>query len=136
MIQRFGISLENDLLHAFDKRIQKKGYKNRSEAIRDLIRDSLIEEEFTDGNKQTNAIVMIVYDHHQYNLAQKMTGIQHEHHDTIIASLHSHLDKHNCLEVILLKGKAGELQHIADSIISTNGVKYGKFIPATAGDVL
>jgi CopG family nickel-responsive transcriptional regulator len=136
MVKRFGISLENELLSEFDKLIKKKGYLNRSEAVRDLIRDALIKEEWIEGDKQTTGIVIIIYDHHQYDLAQKMTGIQHNHYEMIIASLHSHLDEQNCLEVILLKGRAGDLQHISNMIISTNGVKFGRFIPASSGNII
>lgn len=109
---------------------------NRSEALRDLIRDALIKDEWIEGDKETTAIVIIVFDHHQFDLAQKVTGIQHKNHNKIIASMHSHLDDHNCLEVILLKGKANDIQEIANNIISTNGVKFGRFIPATAGKSL
>lgn len=134
MVTRFGISLETGLLKDFDALIVRKGYENRSEAIRDLIRDTLLKEEWLDGKKQTTGIVMIVYDHHQSNLAQKMTGMQHSHHDAVIASLHSHLDEHDCLEVILLKGVGKRIQEIADNIIATRGVRFGRFIPATGGD--
>lgn len=134
MVTRFGISLETGLLEDFDALIARKGYENRSEAIRDLIRDALLKEEWLDGEKQTTGIVMIVYDHHQSNLAQKMTALQHSHHDAIIASLHSHLDEHDCLEVILLKGRGKRIQEIADNIIATRGVRFGRFIPATGGD--
>lgn len=133
MLKRFGISLENDLLQQFDSLCNKKGYTNRSEAIRDLIREALIKKEWLEGKTETTGIIMIVYDHHQYQLAQKMIDKQHEHYINIIASLHSHLDHHNCVEIILLRGQAKEIQHIADAIISTKGVKYGHFIPATIG---
>ena len=136
MVKRFGISLENELLAEFDLLIKKKGYLNRSEALRDLIREALIKEEWLEGSQETTGIVIIVYNHHQYDLAQKVTGIQHENHDKIISSMHSHLDGHNCLEAIFLRGKAHKIQEIANSIISTNGVKFGRFIPATAGKTL
>ena len=133
MLKRFGVSLEDDLLEQFDKLCDKQGYTNRSEAIRDLIRNALIKKEWIEGNLETTGVVMIVYNHHQYHMAQKITNIQHEHYTNIIASLHSHLDHHNCVELILLKGKAKEIRQISDNIISTKGVKYGDFIPATTG---
>ncbi|MBN2440033.1 MAG: nickel-responsive transcriptional regulator NikR [Spirochaetales bacterium] len=133
MLKRFGVSLEDDLLDQFDSLCDKQGYTNRSEAIRDLIRNALINKEWLEGTEETTGVVMIVYDHHQYHMAQKMTNLQHEHFTNIIASLHSHLDHHNCVEIILLRGKAKEIQPIADSIVSTKGVKYGHFIPATTG---
>jgi CopG family nickel-responsive transcriptional regulator len=136
MIKRFGVSLEKDLLKEFDTMIQKKGYLNRSEALRDLIRDALVKEEWLEGKEETTAVVMIIFNHHQYDLAQKITGIQHSNHNTVIASMHSHLDEHNCLEVILLKGPGNKLQELANGIISTNGIKFGRFIPASTGRVL
>ncbi|MBN2533797.1 MAG: nickel-responsive transcriptional regulator NikR [Spirochaetales bacterium] len=136
MLRRFGISLEDDLLSQFDSLCRKQGYTNRSEAIRDLIRKALIKKEWLEGKTETTGVVMIVYDHHQYQMAQKMTDKQHEHYTSIIASLHSHLDHHNCVEIILLRGKAKEIQHISDEIISTKGVKYGQFIPATTGKTI
>lgn len=136
MLKRFGISLEHELLSQFDALCSKQGYTNRSEAIRDLIREALIKKEWLEGKEETTGVVMIVYDHHQYQMAQKMTDKQHEHYVNIIASLHSHLDHHNCVEIILLRGQAKEIQHIADAIISTKGVKYGQFIPATSGKMI
>ena len=133
MLKRFGISLEESLLTQFDSLCKKQGYTNRSEAIRDLIRNALIQKEWFEGNTETTGVVMIIYDHHQYQMAQKITNIQHEHFVSIVASLHSHLDHHNCVEIILLRGKAKRIQYIADNIISTKGVKYGQFIPATTG---
>lgn len=136
MVKRFGVSLEEELLSEFDTLIRKKGYLNRSEAVRDLIREALIKEEWIAGDKETTGIVIIIYDHHHSDLAQKMTGIQHTHYEMIVASLHSHLDEHNCLEIILLKGKAGEIQQVSNMIISTNGVKFGRFIPASSGNIV
>ena len=136
MLKRFGVSLEDDLLEQFDGLCEKQGYTNRSEAIRDLIRNALIKKEWLEGNLETTGVVIIVYDHHQYHMAQKITDLQHDHYASIIASLHSHLDHHNCVEIILLKGKAKEIQTIADNIISTKGVKYGHFIPATTGKLI
>lgn len=133
MLKRFGVSLEDDLLIQFDKLIEEKGYTNRSEAIRDLIRDRLVKEEWVDEEKETAGAVLIVYDHHQYELAQKMTDAQHKHVDSIISSLHVHLDHHNCLEIVVLRGKARVIKEIADRIISTKGVKFGQFMNATSG---
>ncbi|HEQ70873.1 MAG TPA: nickel-responsive transcriptional regulator NikR [Spirochaetia bacterium] len=130
MVKRFGISLDDDLLSGFDTLISRKGYQNRSEAIRDLIREALMEEDWRTGERIGTGIVMIVYDHHQYNLAQKVTGLQHSHYQVVVSSLHTHLDAHNCLEVIILKGKGGVIREIADNIISTRGVQFGRFIPA------
>jgi CopG family nickel-responsive transcriptional regulator len=133
MLTRFGVSLENDLLDRFDALIGEKGYKNRSEAIRDLIRDALVKREWLEADVETIGAVIIVYNHHQYDLSQKLAFSQHQHVEHIVSSLHVHLDEHNCLEVILLKGKAKEIKHVADKIVSTKGVKFGQFVPATAG---
>ncbi len=133
MLTRFGVSLENDLLDQFDDLIREKGYENRSEAIRNLIRDALVKREWLEADVETTAAVIIVYNHHQYDLSQKLTYSQHQHVEHVVSSLHVHLDELNCLEVILLKGKAKEIKHVADKIISTKGVKFGQFVPATAG---
>lgn len=133
MIKRFGVSLDEELLTQFDSLIDKKGYSNRSEAVRDLIRDSLVKEEWGDDEQETAGAVLIVYDHHQYELAQKMTDVQHHHVDSIISSLHVHLDHDNCLELVVLRGKSMTIKNIAERIISTKGVKFGQFINATSG---
>ena len=133
MLKRFGVSLEKDLLDKFDNLLNAQGYVNRSEAIRDLIRDALVKKEWLVEDIDTAGVVVIVYNHEQHELAKKMTDTQHSNYGKIISSLHVHLDKHNCLEVILLKGKAREIRRLADSLISTRGVKYGQFIGATTG---
>jgi len=131
MLKRFGISLEEELLKDFDALLKRHGYHNRSEALRDLIREALIKEEWASGSQKTVAAVVIVYDHHQANLAQKLTGLQHKNYQKIIASLHSHLDEHNCLEVTILSGPSNTVQQLANEIISLRGVKYGKLIPVS-----
>jgi CopG family nickel-responsive transcriptional regulator len=136
MLTRFGVSLEDDLLDKFDRLIDEKGYENRSEAIRDLIREALVKREWLDADVETVGAVIIVYDHHQYDLSQKLTLSQHQHHEHIVASVHIHLDEHNCLEAILVRGFAREIKHVADHIISTKGVKFGQFVPATVGKSL
>jgi CopG family nickel-responsive transcriptional regulator len=133
MLKRFGVSLENELLSQFDMLLESQGYSNRSEAIRDLIRDALIKREWLEDNIETAGVVIIVYNHHQYELSKKVTDIQHKDFAKVISSLHLHLDEHNCLEVILLKGKAREIKALANNLISTRGVKFGQFVPATSG---
>jgi CopG family nickel-responsive transcriptional regulator len=133
MLKRFGVSLEHDLLTQFDALLESQGYSNRSEAIRDLIRDALINREWIEENTETAGVVIIVYNHHQHELSKKVTDIQHKDFTKVISSLHLHLDEHNCLEVILLKGKAREIKDLANSLISTRGVKFGQFVPATSG---
>ena len=130
---RFGISLENSLLKGFDSLIKKKGYASRSEAIRDLIRDSLVKEEWEYGNKDTVGAISIVYSHDTRELSDTLTDIQHNFHSSVVSSLHVHLDHHNCLEVIIVKGKGREIKKIADKLIGTRGVKHGKLSLTTTG---
>lgn len=136
MLKRFGISLEEELLRSFDESIRAEGYTNRSEAIRDLIRDRFVHREWIEGGVETAGVAVLVYDHHRQELSQKLTDLQHRDHAHIIASLHVHLDEHNCLEVIVLQGEAKKIQGIADSLVSTRGVKHGRFIGTTAGKTL
>ena len=136
MLERVGISLEDTLLKKFDTLIERRGYANRSEAIRDLIRDQLVQEEWSErgqDNGEKVAVVSIVYDHDSSSLSQKLTHIQHENHRAVVSALHVHLDPHNCLEVLILRGKAKEIISMGESLVSTKGVKYGKVMPATTG---
>ena len=125
-LQRVGISVDDGLLAEFDKAIESKGYVNRSEAIRDLIRQSLVEDKLAESETVAIAAVFVVYDHHQAQLAQKLIKLQHSQLLTAISSMHIHLGHHDCLEVIILKGKVGEITKLGDSIISLKGVKLGK----------
>lgn len=125
-LQRVGISVDDGLLEKFDKAIEKKGYSNRSEAIRDLIRQSLVEEHLAEPESTAIAAVFVVYDHHQAQLSQKLIKLQHNQLLTAISSMHIHLGHHDCLEVIILKGKVGEITKLGDNIISLKGVKLGK----------
>lgn len=129
---RFGVSLENELLKQFDADIQKKNYPNRSEAIRDLIRDSLVKEEWIKGGEVAGAITL-VYNHHRRELVNKLTDIQHDYHELIISVQHIHLDKDNCLEIVIAKGKPTEINKLSDKLKSTKGVKHGELSMATTG---
>lgn len=132
-LTRFGISIDDHLLKRFDALIGAKGYVNRSEAIRDLIRNALVEEEWARGEEETVGTVTLVYNHHTRDLADKLTEQQHSHHDAIISALHVHLDAHHCLEVVVVKGKAQEVRRLADELIGTKGVKHGKLVTSTTG---
>jgi CopG family nickel-responsive transcriptional regulator len=123
--KRFGVSLSKGLLDKFDKKIQNEGYDNRSEAIRDLIRDSFLEEKIAD-DREVAGTLTIIFDHHTLNLSQKLDDIQHQHHKKIISKLHIHLDHKNCLEVIVLKGKSKTIREIGEQITALRGVKHGK----------
>ena len=130
---RFGISIDERLLNRFDTLIEEKGYINRSEAIRDLIRNALVEEEWAKENLEAVGTVSLIYDHHTRDLADKLTEHQHSHHKEIISALHVHLDAHHCLEVVVLKGKAKKIKKLAEELIGTKGVKYDKLMTTTTG---
>jgi len=132
---RFGVSINSELLNKFDKLIKSKGYVNRSEAIRDLIRDYLVEYEWEE-DIETMGSVTLVYDHHVRELTESLTSLQHDYHSSIISSMHVHIDEHNCLEVILIMGKGSKVKEIADRLISTKGVKHGKLTMTTTGKSL
>jgi len=130
---RFGISIDERLLKRFDEHIEEKGYVNRSEAIRDLIRAALVEEQWAQGDAETVGTVTLVYDHHTRDLADKLTEQQHSHHDAIVSALHVHLDAHHCLEVVVVKGQARQVKRLADELIGTKGVKHGKLVTTSSG---
>lgn len=130
---RFGVSLDSDLLEKFDKLCMERSYQTRSEAVRDLIRNALVEKEWEDLGRQTVGTLTLVYDHHKSDLAQKMTEIQHESLEIIITSLHVHIDAHNCMEVLVLKGPGSKLKETAQRLISTRGVKHGRLALSTTG---
>jgi CopG family nickel-responsive transcriptional regulator len=132
-IVRFGVSMDSRLLKQFDKYINQKGYANRSEAIRDLIRSNLVEEEWEVGTGETVGTITIIYNHHKRELTDTLTNIQHKYYASMISTMHVHLDSHNCLEVLVVKGKAREIKIIADRLIGTKGVIHGKLTTATLG---
>lgn len=132
-IVRFGVSIDSGLLKQFDKYIAEKGYANRSEAIRDLIRNNLVEKEWKAGTRETVGTITIVYNHHKRELPDTLTSIQHEYHASMISTMHVHLDAHNCLEVLVVKGMASEIRIIADRLIGTKGVMHGKLTTTTLG---
>lgn len=125
--------MEQQLLDQFDKLIERKNYVNRSEAIRDLIRNTLVEDQWTRTDEEMIGTVTLVYNHHTRDLADKLTEYQHKHHNFIISALHIHLDPHNCLEVIVVKGPAHEVRRMADTLIGTKGVKHGRLVTTTTG---
>jgi CopG family nickel-responsive transcriptional regulator len=131
-LTRTGVSIEEELLKQFDRVIAKRGYKNRSEAIRDLIRESLVSEAI-DQNKQVVATLSMIYDHHKPDLSNKLIEIQHHSHGNVMAATHVHLDADNCLEVVIMKGRSGEVQHLADHMLAMRGVKHGKLVVTTTG---
>ncbi|TET08344.1 MAG: nickel-responsive transcriptional regulator NikR [Candidatus Atribacteria bacterium] len=134
-IVRFGVSLEKELLEKFDILIKEKKYPNRSEAIRDLIRENLVKREWVEGKEVAGAITL-VFDHHKRDLVNILTDIQHDFHTLIISSQHIHLDHDNCLEIIVVRGKPTEVRELADKLRAAKGVKYGSLSIATTGKEL
>lgn len=130
---RFGVAMPKALLGKFDSFISKKNYPNRSEAFRDLIRQVLVEEEWKLKNKETVGTITLVYNHHYKEISDVLTDLQHHYCKEIISCLHVHLDRENCLEVLVLKGKAEKIKDVADRLITTKGVKHGKLICTTTG---
>lgn len=133
---RFGVSLDSELLDKFDKLCGEKSYQTRSEAIRDLIRNMLVEKEWDDTDGEMAGTLSLVYDHHQSGLSQRLTELQHDSHHLIMSTLHVHLDHDNCLEVMVLKGNGKDIKELAQRLISTKGVKHGKLGLTTTGDEL
>src|SRR6266700_5384710 len=122
-LSRIGVAIDSELLEKFDALINKRGYTNRSEAFRDLIRDELVQKSWESPDSDVVGTVTLVYNHHVRMLNEKLTSMQHDHHRNILSTMHVHLDHDNCLEVLVVKGKAKNVQKIADGLISTRGVK-------------
>jgi CopG family nickel-responsive transcriptional regulator len=135
-LQRIGVSIEGNLLAQFDGLIESKGYTNRSEAIRDLIRECLVEEEWRKDEGNSVGTITLVYNHHLREMSDRLTDLQHQYHDKIISVLHVHLDAHNCLEVMVVKGEKVDIQAIAGRLSSLKGVKHCKLVATTTGENL
>ena len=132
-LNRIGVAIDSDLLERFDRLIAGRGYTNRSEAFRDLIRDELVRKYEEEPDAPVVGTVTLVYDHHQRLLSDKLTAIQHDAHHNILSTLHVHLDHDNCLEVIVVKGKSVEVKRIADALIAAKGVKHGRLTMTMSG---
>lgn len=124
---RFGVSLDSDLLEKFDALCERQGCPSRSEALRDIIRDALVQDSLHSETADAAGVLSLIYDHHVRDLSRKLTERQHDAHGLIVTTLHVHLDHHNCLEILVLKGKAGELRELADQLRSIRGVTHGTF---------
>jgi len=135
-LMRFGVSIDSQLIKKFDALVARKGYATRSEAIRDMIRDSLVEQEWEAEDRETVGTITIVYNHHTRELEHALTDMQHRSFHQIVSALHVHLDAHNCLEVLVVKGMSREIRKIADRLIGTRGVKHGKLTTTTTGKEL
>ena len=132
-VTRFSISLAPSLLQQLDQMSADKGYDNRSLAVADMIRNQLVEHRQKTGKEDIAGTITLVYDHHKPHLQGTLTDFQHDHHDVILSTVHVHLDHHNCLEVLLVRGKADIIRKIADALITAKGVKHGKLTVTTTG---
>lgn len=124
--------MEEDLLDDFDSFTRERHYQNRSEALRDLIRSRIIEKEWK-ADKNVMGVISLVYDHHHRGLQEKVTELQHHFHHQIVSTTHVHMDHDNCLEVIIVHGKAGEVRRLADSLIALRGVRNGNLAMSSTG---
>ncbi len=132
---RFGVSIPEELSKKFDEHIRRKHYSNRSEAIRDLIRRELVQEEI-DQNMEVVGVLNLLYDHHQRELVDKLNGLQHDHHTLVLSSMHIHLDHNNCVEVVLLRGRSQDVKSLAEALIAIKGVKHGTLNLTSTGKYL
>jgi len=136
VLERFGVSMEDDLLARFDELISERGYGSRSEAIRDLVRQELVKEEWADPNVEVVGTITLVYEHHEHALAKVLPDLQHQYHDCVVCSTHIHMDAHNCLEVIIVRGVSSKVKVIANTLLSTRGVKHGQLVSTSTGRTL
>jgi CopG family nickel-responsive transcriptional regulator len=132
-LARAGIALPEGLLKEFDELIARRNYANRSEAVRDLIRNELVSETAAAPGAEVFGTVTLVYDHHSRLLPERLTELQHKHFASIISTTHVHLDHDNCLEVILVRGKSAQVSSLANKLIAMKGVKHGRFTVTTSG---
>ncbi|HUT37577.1 MAG TPA: nickel-responsive transcriptional regulator NikR [Planctomycetota bacterium] len=130
---RFGVSLEDSLLQDFDRLIDEKGYPSRSEALRDLIRNYLVQADWSKLSGEQVATLTLVYNHEYREITDRLTDMQHDSHSLIVCATHVHLTAHTCLEVIVLRGTAADITKIADKLIATRGVQHGKLTMTTLG---
>jgi len=135
MLKRFSISLEENLLEIFDNHIRARSYTNRSEAIRDLIRKAFVKKEWQ-ADKEVMGVISLVYDHHQHKLQDKVTEVQHGYHHHIVSPTHVHMDHDNCLEVIIVRGKAKEIQELSDKLVALRGIRDGHLAMSSTGRFL
>lgn len=132
-VTRFSVSLPATLLNQLDRMAREKSYDNRSLAIADMIRAQLVEHQQERGDTEIVGTITLVYDHHKQHVQETLTEIQHDHHEIIVSAVHVHLDHHNCLEVLIVKGQAAQVKKIADALIAAKGVKHGKLTVTTTG---
>jgi len=132
-LERIGVAIDHGLLEKFDALIARRGYSNRSEAFRDLIRAELVQEAAVQPTGLVTGTVTLLYNHHVRLLSEKLTELQHQYHHQILSTLHVHLDHDNCLEVVIVKGEAAEVRQLADRLIAARGVKHGRLVLTGTG---
>jgi CopG family transcriptional regulator, nickel-responsive regulator len=132
-VARFSVSLPAELAEQLERMTREKGYDNRSLAVADMIRAHLVEHQQQFGDKEIAGTITLLYDHHKQHVQAALTDIQHDHHEVIVATLHVHLDHHNCMEVLAVRGKAAIVKRIADELIAAKGVKHGKLTVTSTG---
>jgi len=132
-LKRFGVSIEPELLKKFDSYINACSYKNRSEALRDLIRKELVDDEWSKSNEEVAGAIVMVYDHHRHDVVDKLLDVQHEQNSLIISSQHIHLDHNNCLEIVVVKGQINKINNLASRLKSIKGVKHASLTKSTLG---
>jgi len=131
---RFGVAMDETLLESFDALVARRGSAaNRSEAVRDLVRDALVDAEWEASAEEIVGTITMVFDHHANDLTEKLDAVQHAHFDKVVSSMHVHLDAHNCLEVIVVRGASTDVRAIAETLLGTKGVKHGKLVTTTTG---
>ncbi|MDV3104223.1 nickel-responsive transcriptional regulator NikR [Thermococcus waiotapuensis] len=135
-VVRFGVSVPEELLEKFDRIIGEKGYVNRSEAIRDMMRDFIVRHEWEQGDAEVAGTITMLYNHDEADVVRELLDLQHDYLEEIISSIHVHMDEHNCLEVVIVKGKASRIKEIADRLLSLKGVKHGKLVMTGTGKEL
>ena len=128
ILSRIGIALDSELLKRFDRSIARRGYTNRSEAFRDLIRDRLVTEQTAAPDAIVVGTVTLIYDHHASGITEKLTEVQHEHHELVVSTSHAHLDHDSCLEVLIVHGKSSKVEQFADLLIGLKGVQHGRLV--------
>jgi CopG family nickel-responsive transcriptional regulator len=135
LLSRFSISVESALLRRFDEQIRSRGYPTRSKAIADLMRESLVRQEWRVG-KEVTAAIILVYDHHKRDLSNRLTRIQHDHYNLVVSSQHIHLDQDNCLEIVIVRGKPRGVEKLADRLRTLKGIKHASLAAASTGRYL
>lgn len=129
---RFGVAVDEELLKKFDKLTVERGYANRSEALRDLMRDALVQQQWQ-ANEEVVGVVTLLYDHHARNLEAQLTDIQHKYHEQILSTMHIHLDHDHCLEVVAVRGTGRQIEELATKLIGMKGVRHGKLTATSTG---